>query len=73
MATAGSGDVLSGIITALLSQDYDSVSAAVLGVYIHGIAGDLAGAQPGFPGLIAGDIARNLGAAYAHLFEQKQK
>ena len=42
MATGGSGDVLTGILTGLLAQGYSSVEAAILGVYIHGLAGDMA-------------------------------
>lgn len=41
MATAGSGDVLTGIITALLAQGYDPKNAAILGVYVHGLAGEI--------------------------------
>ena len=56
MATAGSGDVLTGIITALCGQGLDNFNAAVLGVYIHGLAGDLAAADIGQISLIATDI-----------------
>ncbi|NLL42732.1 MAG: NAD(P)H-hydrate dehydratase [Firmicutes bacterium] len=55
MATAGSGDVLTGLIAALLSQGLEPLQAAALGVYVHGKAGDLAG-QKGQRGLRAGDI-----------------
>lgn len=64
MATAGSGDVLTGIITGLLSQGYNSVEAAVLGVYIHGLAGNLAIKRQSVESLIARDIIRNLGKAF---------
>ncbi len=64
MATAGSGDVLTGIITGLLTQGCSPEKAAVLGVYLHGLAGDLAEKQWGQRALIAGDIVQNLGKAF---------
>lgn len=57
MATAGSGDVLTGIIVSLLGQNKTVIEAALAGVYIHGLAGDLAAETIGEYGLIAGDIA----------------
>lgn len=63
MATAGSGDVLTGVITAFVSQGYKPELAAAIGVYIHGLAGDLAAEQVGEEGLIASDIIDNLGKA----------
>ncbi len=71
MATAGSGDVLSGVITALLSQGYDPLLAAVFGVYLHGSSGNIASQMKGFEALIASDIIENLGNAYLALFEQE--
>lgn len=56
MATAGSGDVLTGIIAGLLAQGMNTTWAAVAGAYIHGAAGDLAAAEFGEDGMIAGDI-----------------
>ena len=56
MATGGSGDVLTGILIGLLSQGYSSTEAAILGVYIHGLSGDLAAADLGLDSLIAGDL-----------------
>lgn len=64
MATAGSGDVLTGIILSLLSQQYPPAIAAVLGVYIHGMAGDLAVAEIGQEALIAGDIVDYIGDVF---------
>jgi len=64
MATAGSGDVLTGIILGLLTQEILSESAAVCGVYIHGLAGNLAAAAISQPALIAGDIVKYLGSAF---------
>ncbi|WP_066638240.1 NAD(P)H-hydrate dehydratase [Desulfolucanica intricata] len=56
MATGGSGDVLTGIIAALVAQGLDPVKAAAAGAYIHGLAGDLAMWDKGVMGLIAGDL-----------------
>lgn len=64
MATAGSGDVLSGIIGSLLAQGYESISGAIFAVYIHGLAGDLAKSKVGVDTLIASDIIDNIGNAY---------
>ena len=71
MATAGSGDVLAGVITGLISQQYSPVNAAVFGVYLHGRAGDLAARDLGFESLLAGDITASLGAAFLDLFQSK--
>ncbi len=60
MATAGSGDVLTGIITGLLAQKYVPLEAALLGVFIHGRAGDQAALTYGQDALIASDIIENL-------------
>lgn len=60
MATAGSGDVLAGVITGLLAQGMNDYEAAVLGVYIHGKAGDLAAAEKNAYVLMAGDLIRQL-------------
>jgi NAD(P)H-hydrate repair Nnr-like enzyme with NAD(P)H-hydrate dehydratase domain len=67
MATGGSGDVLTGIITGLLAQGYSPREAALLGVYIHGLSGDLSLKDSSEEALLAGDIADNLGRAYAML------
>ncbi|RPH33238.1 MAG: NAD(P)H-hydrate dehydratase [Bacteroidales bacterium] len=64
MATGGSGDVLTGIITSLLGQGYDSVSSSILGVYLHGLAGDLAAQKRGMESLTASDIIRHIGDAF---------
>ena len=60
MATAGSGDILSGMIGALLGQAYSGKDAACLAVFLHGKAGDKAAEKEGKEGLLASDIARNL-------------
>lgn len=67
MATAGSGDVLTGIILGLLAQNYSSEDATLLGVYLHGLAGDLAATEIGEYSLIAGDIIIHLGKAFLQL------
>lgn len=64
MATAGSGDVLTGIITGLLAQGYSPEQACISGVYLHGLAGDIAAEQLSMEAMIAGDISYNLGAAF---------
>lgn len=71
MATAGSGDVLTGILTSLLAQDYNPLTAAVFGVYLHGRSGDLAAENLSYEGVIAGDIAKNTGAAILDLFKSQ--
>jgi len=67
MATAGSGDVLTGIILALLAQSYKPEEAVRLGVYLHGLAGDLAAEELDFEGLIASDLVEYLPKAYKAL------
>lgn len=67
MGTAGSGDVLTGIIAGLLAQNYDPLEAARLGVYLHGLAGDLAAQHEEQEAVIAGDIIAYLGSAFKHL------
>ena len=67
MATAGSGDVLTGIITGLLAQGYQPKEACMVGVYLHGLAGDLAAADMGEESLLASDIIRYLPIAFKRL------
>lgn len=69
MATAGSGDVLTGIITSLLAQGYKPETASSAGVYIHGLAGELAAAEEGVYGTTALDIAANVGRAIKLIME----
>jgi len=64
MATAGSGDVLTGIILSLLAQAYSPIHAALIGVYVHGLAGDLAAEEVGEEALIASDIVKFLPQAW---------
>ena len=72
MATGGSGDVLTGVIAALAGQGLDSEAAAVAGVYLHGLAGDLASDQMGEYGLIAGDIADTVALAIKSILEPRE-
>ena len=67
MATGGSGDVLTGIITGLLAQNYPPEDASILGAYIHGWAGDRAAATLSKEAMIAGDIIHHLPEAFIHL------
>ena len=64
MATGGSGDVLTGLIAALLAQGMQPFDAAQLGAHLHGLAGDLAASELSQPGLIASDLPRYLAAAW---------
>jgi ADP-dependent NAD(P)H-hydrate dehydratase / NAD(P)H-hydrate epimerase len=64
MATGGSGDVLTGIILSLLAQGYDAGTAAINGVFIHGMAGDISAEESGFEALIASDIINCIGKAF---------
>lgn len=67
MATAGSGDVLTGIIVGLLARGYNQEEACKLGMYVHGLAGDLAAAQLGKESLMASDIIEYLPKAFQKL------
>lgn len=69
MATAGAGDVLTGVIAALLAQGYRPEHAATLGAYLHGLAGDLAAAELGETGLTASDIASKVGLAVKRIID----
>jgi len=70
MATAGSGDVLTGIITSLLAQGYTPVAATLIGVYIHGLAGDYAAIKLGFESMIASDIINNISEAFISIHNE---
>jgi len=71
MATAGSGDVLTGIITGLISQDYKPLQAAIFGVYMHGLAGDIAASNEGYEAITASKLIDNIGSAFVELFQRE--
>ena len=70
MATAGSGDVLTGVITGLLAQGYSSEKSTLLGIYLHGLAGDFAAQALGQSFMLASDIIHQLGNAFRTLEEK---
>jgi NAD(P)H-hydrate epimerase len=70
MAKGGSGDVLTGILTGLLAQGYSSAEAAIMGVYLHGMAGDLAAEKYSMESMTASDIIHCLGQAFKSLDHQ---
>ncbi len=72
MATGGSGDVLTGILAGLFAQGYTSLETCILGVFLHGLAGDLAASQRGFEALIAPDITEELGNAFQLLQKSRE-
>jgi ADP-dependent NAD(P)H-hydrate dehydratase / NAD(P)H-hydrate epimerase len=73
MATAGSGDVLSGVIAGLLSQGYDPLVSSVFGVFLHGSAGNIAANKRGYEALIASDMIEHLGDAFMDLFRKEEE
>ena len=73
MATAGSGDVLTGIISGLIAQGYEPLAATIFGVYLHGKSADIALEDYGYQSLIASHIIETLGEAYIDLFKQPEQ
>ena len=73
MATAGSGDVLTGIILGLLAQGVSPANAAIAGVYLHGLAGDLAARDLSQPALTAGALTQYLGKAFLEIYSGKER
>ena len=67
MASGGMGDVLTGIIAGLLAQGYTSEQSALMGVYLHGLAADLALHEQSEESLLASDVTENLGNAFKFL------
>ncbi|XMO86283.1 NAD(P)H-hydrate dehydratase [Algibacter sp. AS12] len=73
LSTAGSGDVLTGIIAGLVSQGYNPLVAAIFGVYLHGKSADIAVEDFGYQSLIASHVIDYLGEAYLDLFKQPEQ
>ena len=73
LATAGTGDVLTGIITGLLAQGYQPLASALFGVYLHGRSADIALEDFGYQSLIASHVIEYLGEAYIDLFKQPEQ
>ena len=73
LATAGSGDVLTGMITSLLAQSYEPISAAIIGVYLHGLTADIALPETGYQSFIASDIILNIGKAFLTLENKEER
>ncbi len=69
MATAGSGDVLTGIITGLLARGYKHEDACVVGMYLHGLAGDIAARELGIESVIASDLIKYIPQAFKRINE----
>src|SRR5690606_4823069 len=70
LATAGSGDVLTGMVTSLIAQSYSPIDAALIAVYLHGLTADLALSQTGTRSFIASDIIDGIGKAFLS-FDEK--
>lgn len=73
MATGGTGDVLTGVITGLIAQGYEALHAAVFGVYLHGRSGDIMVERKGYQSLLASDVVEGLGQAFIDLFAREQE
>jgi NAD(P)H-hydrate epimerase len=73
MATAGSGDVLTGIILGLLAQGLPPENTAIAGTYLHGLAGDIAALEKSENALVAGDISETMGKAFLCLNQPLEK
>jgi NAD(P)H-hydrate epimerase len=71
MATAGSGDVLTGILLGLIAQGYSAEDASCIGVYLHGLAGDIALKNQSQESLIADDIIINLGHGFKEIYNER--
>lgn len=72
LATAGSGDVLTGMITSLIAQGYSNLQAAIFAVYLHGRTADVSIDETGYQSFIASDSVNNIGKAYLDMFKQPE-
>ena len=72
LATAGTGDVLTGVIAGLIAQGYEPIAATLFGIYLHGRAADIAIEDLGYQSLIASHVIEALGEAYIDLFKQPE-
>ncbi len=72
MATAGSGDALTGMITGLIAQGYSPLVASIFGVYLHGLAGDIELSKHGYESLTTSDIIDAIGSSFIELFRQPE-
>ncbi|MBC7000106.1 NAD(P)H-hydrate dehydratase [Cytophaga sp. FL35] len=72
MATGGTGDVLTGLITGLMAQGYQPLEASIFGVYLHGRAGDIMLNNTGYQSLLASDVINGIGPAYMDLFKAEE-
>jgi len=73
LATAGTGDVLTGIITGLIAQGYEPLNAAKFGVYLHGRTADVAVEEKGYQSFIASDAIDHISKAYLDMFKQAEQ
>lgn len=72
LATAGAGDVLTGMITSLIAQGYSNLNASIAAVYLHGRTADIAIDSTGYQSFIASDCVNNIGKAYLDMFKQPE-
>lgn len=73
LATAGTGDVLTGLITGLIAQSYNPLEAALFGTYLHGKSGDIMVEDTGYQSLIASHVIEGIPLAYLDMFKQSDK
>ncbi|WP_179352298.1 NAD(P)H-hydrate dehydratase [Winogradskyella vidalii] len=73
MATGGTGDVLTGMISGLVAQGYEPLAATIFGVYLHGKSADISVEDYGYQSLIASHIVETIGEAYIDLFKQPEQ
>ena len=72
MAKGGSGDVLTGMLLGFLSQGYSAEHASIIGVYLHGLAGDISAIKKSEISVLSSDIIDNIGEAFAQINRTRQ-